>query len=186
MEKEMRERMELMASRTWDAIGGDTLTMLEEGGEKPEFIARRLVILASEDVGNAEPQGLSIATAGFQAVHMIGMPEAAITLAHVTTYLASAPKSNSSYIALKKAQGLIKNKGTASVPMHLRNAPTQLMKNLDYGKNYKYPHETSEHFVDVDYFPENVSESFYSPTKLGYEKFISERLSKLWPSRFNK
>jgi putative ATPase len=160
-------------------------TMLE-GGEKPEFIARRLVVLASEDVGNAEPQGLSIATAGFQAVHMIGMPEAAITLAHVTTYLASAPKSNSSYIALKKAKGLIKNKGTAAVPMHLRNAPTQLMKNLDYGKNYKYPHETSEHFVDVDYFPENVSESFYNPTKLGYEKYISERLAKLWPSRFKK
>lgn len=160
-------------------------TMLE-GGEKPEFIARRLVILASEDIGNADPQGLSIATAGFQAVHMIGMPEAAITLAQVTTYLASAPKSNASYMALKQAQGVIKNKGTASVPMHLRNAPTQLMKNLDYGKNYEYPHDHPEHFIDADYLPENVTESFYNPTQLGYEKYISERLSKLWPSRFKK
>ena len=160
-------------------------TMLE-GGEKPEFIARRLVILASEDVGNADPQGLSIATAGFQAVHMIGMPEAAITLAQVTTYLASAPKSNASYMALKKAQGLIKNKGTASVPIHLRNAPTQLMKKLDYGKNYEYPHDYPDHFIDVDYFPENITESFYIPTNLGYEKYISERLSKLWTSKFNK
>ena len=160
-------------------------TMLE-GGEKPEFIARRLVVLASEDIGNADPRCLSIATAGFQAVHMIGMPEAAITLAQVTTYLASAPKSNASYLALKKAQVLIKNKGTASVPMHLRNAPTKLMKNLDYGKNYEYPHDHPEHFIEVNYFPENMSESFYSPTKLGYEKYISERLSKLWPLRFNK
>ena len=158
-------------------------TMLE-GGEKPEFIARRLVILASEDIGNADPQGLSIATAGFQAVHMIGMPEAAITLAQVTTYLASALKSNASYIALKKAQGLIKNKGTAAVPMHLRNAPTQLMKNLDYGKNYEYPHDNSEHFVDVNYFPEKVNKSFYKPTNLGYEEYISNRLSKLWPDRY--
>ncbi|MFC1527779.1 replication-associated recombination protein A [Candidatus Neomarinimicrobiota bacterium] len=160
-------------------------TMLE-GGEKPEFIARRLVVLASEDVGNAEPQGLSIATAGFQAVHMIGMPEAAITLAHVTTYLASAPKSNASYMAIKKAQGLIKNKGTASVPVHLRNAPTELMKNLDYGKNYQYPHDSPDHFIDLDYFPEDVTESFYNPTKLGYERYISDRLSKLWPTRFKK
>ncbi|MEE8341740.1 MAG: replication-associated recombination protein A [Candidatus Neomarinimicrobiota bacterium] len=159
------------------------VTMLE-GGEKPEFIARRLVILASEDIGNADPQGLPIATAGFQAVHMIGMPEAAITLAQVTTYLASAPKSNAAYMALKKAQGVIKNKGTASVPMHLRNAPTQLMKNLDYGKNYKYPHDHPEHFIDVDYFPKDITESFYNPTNLGYEDFITNRLSKLWPGRF--
>jgi len=160
-------------------------TMLE-GGEKPEFIARRLVVLASEDVGNADPQGLSIATAGFQAVHMIGMPEAAITLAHVTTYLASATKSNASYLALKKSQGHIKNKGTQPVPLHLRNAPTNLMKNLDYGKNYEYPHEHPEHFVEANYFPENVAESFYSPTKSGYEKYISERLSTLWPLRYKK
>ena len=117
---------------------------------------------------------------------MIGMPEAAITLAHVTTYLASAPKSNSSYIALKKAQKLIKNIGTASVPVHLRNAPTDLMKNLNYGKNYKYPHDNPDHFIDEDYFPKNLTESFYNPTKLGYEKYISDRLSKLWPTRFKK
>ncbi len=160
-------------------------TMLE-GGEKPEFIARRLVILASEDVGNADPQGLSIATAGFQAVHMIGMPEAAITLAQVTTYLASAQKSNASYMAIENARRVLKENGIASVPIHLRNAPTQLMKKLDYGKKYEYPHDHPEHFVDANYYPENVTESFYSPSKLGYEKYISERLSKLWPSRFNK
>ncbi len=162
------------------------LTTMLEGGEKPEFIARRLVILASEDIGNADPLGLSIATAGFQAVHMIGMPEAAITLAQVTTYLASAPKSNASYLALKMAQGHIKNEGTQPVPLHLRNAPTQMMKNIDYGKNYKYPHDHPEHFVDVKYFPESVDESFYQPTNLGYEKFITERLIKLWPKRFKK
>ncbi len=162
------------------------LVNMLEGGEKPEFIARRLVILASEDIGNADPQGLSIATMGFQAVHMVGMPEAAITLSQVTTYLASAPKSNASYLALKKAQGMIKNKGTPSVPMHLRNAPTQLMKKLDYGKDYKYPHDYPEHFINENYFPENVTESFYKPTNLGFEKYISDRLSKLWPDRFKK
>jgi len=160
-------------------------TMLE-GGEKLEFIARRLVVLASEDIGNADPQGLTIATAGFQAVHMIGLPEAAITLAQVTTYLASAPKSNASYLALKKAQGHIKNDGTQSVPLHLRNAPTQMMKNIDYGKNYKYPHDHPEHFINVNYFPEDVEELFYKPTNLGYEKFIVERLANLWPTRFKK
>ncbi len=160
-------------------------TMLE-GGEKPEFIARRLIILASEDIGNADPQGLTIATAGFQAVHMIGMPEAAITLAQVTTYLASAPKSNASYLALKKAQGHLKNSGTQSVPLHLRNAPTQMMKNIDYGKNYKYPHDHPEHFINANYFPEDIEESFYKPTNLGYEKFIVERLANLWPTRFKK
>lgn len=160
-------------------------TMLE-GGEKPEFIARRLVVLASEDIGNADPQGLAIATAGFQAVHMIGMPEAAITLAQVTTYLASAPKSNASYLALKKAQGHIKNDGTQSVPLHLRNAPTQMMKNIDYGKNYKYPHDHPEHFINTKYLPDDLKESFYKPTNLGYEKFIVERLAKLWPTRFKK
>jgi putative ATPase len=160
-------------------------TMLE-GGEKPEFIARRLVILASEDIGNADPNGLQIATAGFQAVHIIGMPEAAITLAHVTTYLASAQKSNASYIALLNAQKALQEFGTQSVPMHLRNAPTQLMKDLDYGKDYQYAHSHPDHFVDMQYLPDEMNNTFYKPTQQGYEKYISERLNKLWPKRYKK
>jgi len=160
-------------------------TMLE-GGEKPEFIARRLVILASEDIGNADPNGLPIATAGFQAVHMIGMPEAAITLAHVTTYLASAKKSNSSYFALRSAQKNIKNAGTQSVPLHLRNAPTNLMKDLEYGKDYKYAHSHPDHFINMQYLPDEVTDTFYKPSEQGYEKYISERLLKLWPKRYSK
>ena len=160
-------------------------TMLE-GGEKPEFIARRLVILASEDIGNADPNGLPIATAGFQAVHMIGMPEAAITLAHVTTYLASAKKSNSSYLALRNAQNKIKNDGTQSVPLHLRNAPTNLMKDLDYGKDYQYAHNHPNHFINMQYLPNEVTDTFYIPSKQGYEKYLAERLLKLWPKRYEK
>ena len=160
------------------------LAVMLEGGEKPEFIARRLVILASEDIGNADPQGLTIATSGFQAVHMIGMPEAAIILSQVTTYLASAPKSNASYMAVNTAMGKVRTDGTPGVPLHLRNAPTGLMKDLDYGKDYRYPHSHPEHFIDEDYFPEEVKETFYKPTHLGYEEFISKRLKKCWPNRY--
>ena len=160
------------------------LAVMLEGGEKPEFVARRLVILASEDIGNADPQGLTIATTGFQAVHMIGMPEAAIILAQVTTYLASAPKSNASYIAVNKAIGKVRTDGTPGVPLHLRNAPTGLMKDLDYGKDYNYPHNTPEHFIDENYFPDGVKETFYAPTHLGYEEFIAKRLKQCWPNRY--
>jgi len=160
------------------------LAVMLEGGEKPEFIARRLVILSSEDIGNADPNGLNIATSGFQAVHMIGMPEAAIILSQVTTYLASAPKSNASYWAVKNAMKSVKEHGTPGVPLHLRNAPTGLMKDLDYGKDYKYPHNHSGHFIEENYFPENVKDTFYKPTQLGYEEFISKRLEKCWPGRY--
>ena len=162
------------------------LAVMLEGGEKPEFIARRLIILASEDIGNADPQGLAIATSGFQAVHMIGMPEASIILSQVTTYLASAPKSNASYMAVKTAMGKVSKEGASDVPLHLRNAPTGLMKSLDYSKDYNYPHNHPDHFVEADYFPEEKSETFYHPTELGYEEFIRERLSKLWPKRYSK
>ena len=162
------------------------LAVMLEGGEKPEFIARRLIILASEDIGNADPQGLTIATSGFQAVHMIGMPEASIILSQVTTYLASAPKSNASYMAVKTAMEKVSKEGASDVPLHLRNAPTGLMKSLDYGKDYNYPHNHPDHFVEADYFPEEKSETFYHPTELGYEEFIRERLSKLWPKRYSK
>jgi putative ATPase len=161
------------------------LALMLEGGEKPEFIARRLIILASEDIGNADPQGLTIATSGFQAVHMIGMPEASIILSQITTYLASAPKSNASYMAINSAMKKIASEGSPSVPLNLRNAPTDLMKSLDYGKDYQYPHDHSEHFVDANYFPEGKSETFYHPTELGYEEYIRGRLKKLWPKRYS-
>ncbi len=159
------------------------LAVMLEGGEKPEFIARRLIILASEDIGNADPQGLTIATSGFQAVHMIGMPEAAIILSQVTTYLASAPKSNASYMAVNQAMSKVRQEGTPGVPLHLRNAPTGLMKAMDHGKDYDYPHNHPDHFVNVDYFPEGKQETFYQPTTLGYEEFIRGRLKDLWPER---
>ena len=160
------------------------LAVMLEGGEIPEFIARRLIILASEDIGNADPQALGIATSGFQAVHVIGMPEAALILAQVTTYLASAPKSNASYAAVTEAMNQIKEEGTSSVPLHLRNAPTPLMKSFDYGKDYTYPHNHPDHFTDVNYFPEEMAQTpFYKPTNQGYEEFISKRLKELWPKR---
>ena len=160
------------------------LAVMLEGGEMPEFIARRLIILASEDIGNSDPQALGIATSGFQAVHVIGMPEAALILAQVTTYLASAPKSNASYVAVTEAMNQIKEEGTSSVPLHLRNAPTPLMKSFDYGKDYTYPHNHPDHFTDVNYFPEEMAQTpFYKPTNQGYEEFISKRLKELWPKR---
>ena len=160
------------------------LAVMLEGGEMPEFIARRLIILASADIGNADPQALGIATSGFQAVHVIGMPEAALILAQVTTYLASAPKSNASYAAVTEAMNQIKEEGTSSVPLHLRNAPTPLMKSFDYGKDYTYPHNHPDHFTDVNYFPEEMAQTpFYKPTNQGYEEFISKRLKELWPKR---
>jgi len=162
------------------------LAVMLEGGEKPEFIARRLIILASEDIGNADPNGLIIATSAFQAVHVIGMPEAAIILGQITTYLASAPKSNASYNAINQALKNVKENGTPSVPLHLRNAPTELMKNSDYGKDYKYPHSYPDHFVNVNYLPEKNNVSFYRPSNQGHEKWIKERLKSLWGNRFTK
>jgi len=160
------------------------LAVMLEGGEKPEFIARRLIILASEDIGNADPNGLTLATSGFQAVHMIGMPEAALVLAQVTTYLASAPKSNASYKAIKAATKAVKESGTPSVPMHLRNAPTDLMKDMDYGKNYKYPHSQPDHFVDENYFPNGNQQTYYNPSNQGREEWIKKRLKTLWKDRY--
>ena len=160
------------------------LAVMLEGGEKPEFIARRLIILASEDIGNADPNGLTLATSGFQAVHMIGMPEAALVLAQVTTYLASAPKSNASYKAIKAATKAVKESGSPSVPLHLRNAPTDLMKDMDYGKNYKYPHSQPDHFVDANYFPNGNQQTFYNPSNQGREDWIKKRLKTLWKDRY--
>ncbi len=160
------------------------LAVMLEGGEKPEFIARRLIILASEDIGNADPNGLTLATSGFQAVHMIGMPEASLILAQVTTYLASAPKSNASYKAIKEATKAVKESGTPAVPLHLRNAPTDLMKDMDYGKDYQYPHSQPDHFIDANYFPSGETKTFYNPTNQGREEWIRNRLKSLWKDRY--
>jgi putative ATPase len=162
------------------------LAVMLEGGEKPEFIARRLIILASEDIGNAEPYAIQLATAGFDAVHKIGMPEGRIILAQITTYLACVPKSNASYKAIDKALELVRVKGAGSVPVHLRNAPTKLMKSKGYGKNYQYTHSFDNHFVKQNYFPETFSDppEFYNPENEGREKFLKERLDKLWTDRY--
>jgi len=161
------------------------LAVMLEGGEKPEFISRRLIILAAEDIGNADPSGLTLATSGFQAVHMIGMPEASLILAQVTTYLAAAPKSNASYKAIKSSMAAVKETGTLSVPLHLRNAPTDLMKDMNYGKDYKYPHSHPDHFIPENYFPDGVKDTFYHPTNQGREEWIKNRLKSLWKDRYS-
>ena len=161
------------------------MAVMLEGGEKPEFILRRLIILASEDIGNADPQALQIAVAGFQATNIIGMPESAIILSQITAYLASAPKSNASYVAINQAQEKVRKNGTPDIPLHLRNATTNLMKEENYGKDYKYPHNYSDKFVKENYFPSGIQETFYQPTNSGYENYIRERLIKNWPERYN-
>ncbi len=152
-----------------------------EGGEDPLFIARRLVILSSEDIGNASPNGLVLAEAAFSAVHKIGMPEARIILSQCVTYLASAPKSNASYIAIKKAEQDVKNNPLYSVPLYLRNAPSNLMKSIGYGKEYKYPHDFENNFIKQNYFPEEIIKTqYYFPTENGQEKNLKERLQSIW------
>ena len=156
------------------------LAAMLEAGEDPTFIARRLVILASEDIGNAEPYALSLANAGFEAVKNIGMPEARIILAQVTTYLASVPKSNSAYRAIDEALEEIRTHGVAPVPLHLRNAPTKLMKELKYGADYKYPHNFKGHYVKQPYLPEKLKgRIFYQPGELGREAHLKEYLDRL-------
>jgi putative ATPase len=155
-----------------------------EGGEDPLFIARRLVVLASEDIGNASPNGIVLAEACFSAVDKIGMPEARIILAQCVTYLASSPKSNSSYLAIDKALGDVKNKPLYNVPLHLRNAPTELMKELGYGKEYKYAHDFDKHFVKEDYLPKEMGNTqYYFPSEQGQEKNLKDRLKKLWENK---
>lgn len=157
------------------------LARMIEGGEDPLFIARRMIIFASEDIGNASPNALLLAVATFQAIEKIGMPESRIILSQCATYLAGSVKSNSSYIAIDKALGDVKSLSQFPVPMHLRNAPTSLMKNLDYGKNYKYPHDFENHFVLEDYLPDEIkNKQYYVPTSNGSEKAILERLKILW------
>jgi len=155
-------------------------------GEDPVFIARRMVIFASEDVGNASPQALPIAVAAMTAAQNIGPPEAEIILAQCATFLASSPKSNASYMALKKARERADD-FSIEIPLHLRNAPTKLMSKMGYGREYRYPHDFEDHFVQERYLPEKLAdESYYRPSAQGSEKAIAERLARLWPERFRK
>jgi putative ATPase len=163
------------------------LAKMLEAGEDPKFIARRMVIFASEDIGNADSNALTVAVSVFQAVTLIGMPEAAINLAHGVTYLASAPKSNASYLGLMKAKELVNSGYPLTVPLHLRNAPTKLMKQEGYGLGYKYPHDFENHFIMENYFPENASKvNLYNPTEIGHEKEIKNRLETLWVDKKEK
>ena len=160
------------------------LARMLEGGEDPLFIARRLVILASEDIGNASPNGLVLAEAAFGAVDKIGMPEARIILAQCATYLASSPKSNAAYIGIEKALSEVKNKPLYPVPLHLRNAPTKLMKDIGYGKEYRYPHDFDNNFILENYLPDELNAAqFYFPGENGQEKNLKERLKSLWKNK---
>jgi putative ATPase len=155
------------------------------GGEDPKFIARRMLIAASEDIGLANPNALLLAQACFNAIQVIGMPEGRIILSETAVYLATSPKSNSSYLAIDQALELINQSGDLPVPLHLRNAPTKLMKNLDYGKNYKYAHNYEDNFVIDEFLPEKIKESlFYEPQNNPKEKDIKSRLSHLWKGKY--
>ena len=160
------------------------LARMLEGGEDIKFIARRLVILASEDIGLANPNALLMATNCFQAVHMIGMPEARIILSETAIYLAASPKSNAAYAAINQAIDSVRKTGDLSVPLHLRNAPTSLMKDLGYGKEYKYAHSYEENFVKEWYLPEEIKETqFYFPGENPREEEMKKRLEFLWQER---
>ncbi len=163
------------------------LARMLAGGEEARFIARRLVILASEDIGLANPNALLLANACFDTVHKIGMPEARITLAETTIYLATCPKSNTAYNAINEALALVQNDSTnRPVPLHLRNAPTKLMTEAGYGKGYKYAHDYQGNFADQEFMPEGlVGRRFYTPnTDNNTEKGISERLDQLWKGKY--
>jgi putative ATPase len=152
-----------------------------EGGEDPLFIARRLVVLASEDIGNASPNGLVLAEACFSSIEKIGMPEARIILAQCATYLASSPKSNAAYLGIDKALRDVRENPLYPVPIHLRNAPTGFMKSLGYGQQYKYAHDFDNHFVEENYLPEEMKGTqYYHPTNMGQEKNLRDRLMSLW------
>jgi len=154
-------------------------------GEDPLFIARRMIRFASEDIGNADPQALIIAVAAQQAFHFIGLPEGELALAQAAVYLATAPKSNSLYVGYGKVKETINSKGYLPVPLHIRNAPTKLMKELDYGKDYKYAHNYADAYVPQEYLPEEIKgQIFYQPRETGFEKTIKERIN-AWRQKKN-
>jgi putative ATPase len=159
------------------------LARMLEAGEDPKYVARRLIRFASEDIGNADPQALAITVAAKDAVHFIGMPEGNTALAQAVLYLATAPKSNAVYKAYNEAADAAKTDFAAPVPLHIRNAPTKLMKQLDYGKGYKYAHDEPDAVANMDCLPENLKgREFYKPTDFGFEKEITKRLA-WWKSK---
>lgn len=161
------------------------LARMLEGGEDPKFIARRLVILASEDIGLANPNALLMANSCFQAIHTIGMPEARIILSQTTIYLATSPKSNSAYMAINNALELAKNTGNLPVPLHLRNAPTKLMKQLGYGADYKYAHDYSGNFVEQEFMPEQIAGTqLFVPQNNPREQEMAARIKAQWKDKY--
>lgn len=161
------------------------LARMIEGGEDPKFIARRMVILAAEDIGLANPNALLLATSCFEAINLIGWPESRIILSEVAIYLATSPKSNSAYQAINEAQELVKRTGDLPVPLNIRNAPTKLMKDLGYGKEYKYAHSYEGNFVAEEFLPEKIKNTIlYMPQDNIREKEIMERLEKLWKKKY--
>ena len=161
------------------------LARMLHGGEDIRFIARRMVILASEDIGNANPNALLMATQCFQAIEMIGMPEARIILSQTAIYLATSAKSNASYMAIETAMELVNKTGDQPVPLHLRNAPTKLMKNMGYGKEYKYAHQYDKSFVDLEFLPESLSGTvIYNPGKNNKEEELRKYLRQRWGEKY--
>ncbi|WP_420154953.1 replication-associated recombination protein A [Siphonobacter sp.] len=161
------------------------LARMLDGGEDIEFIARRILISAAEDVGLANPNALLLAESCFQAVKVLGMPEARIPLAEATIYLATSPKSNSAYAAINQALELVQKTGAHPIPLHLRNAPTKLMKELNYGKNYQYAHQFKNNFVEQEFLPESLAGTkLFDPQENGAEEKIRERLRALWQEKY--
>jgi len=161
------------------------LARMIEGGEDPKFIARRLLILAAEDIGNANPTALVIANNTFQAVNVVGWPESRIILSQCVTYLASSPKSNAAYMAINQAQAEVKESGDLSVPLHLRNAPTKLMKEVGYGGEYKYAHDYPNNFVEQEFMPKELSgQKFYEPGANARENELRKRLQVFWQEKY--
>ncbi len=162
------------------------LARMVEGGEDVKFIARRMVILASEDIGNANPTALVMASSAFNAVNMIGYPEARIILAQCAVYLASSPKSNASYMAINEAMRVISETGDLPVPLSVRNAPTKLMKDMDYGKDYQYAHSFKGNFVNMEFLPDKIKGTkFYEPGNNPREEELRNYLKKLWKEKYN-
>jgi putative ATPase len=162
------------------------LARMIEGGEDLKFIARRMLIAASEDIGNANPTAFILANNTFQAVSVIGYPESRIILSQCAVYLANSPKSNASYLAINKAQKIVKETGDLSVPLHLRNAPTKLMRDLDYGKNYKYAHDYQGNFISEEFLPDTlIKTKIYNPGNNARENKFREELKKMWGDKYD-
>ena len=162
------------------------LARMIEGGEDLKFIARRLIILASEDIGNANPNALLLANNTFQAVNVVGFPESRIILSQCVTYMASSAKSNAAYHAIGEAQKIVKQTGDLDIPIHLRNAPTELMKNLNYGKDYLYPHSYQNNFVQQEYMPDELAnKKIYDPGNNQSENKLRDHLKNMWKDKYN-